>query len=101
MGKLIIATYIILLSNKNFPYNTYKYQKTMRDVKKQSLLPSLFKFGREVAKRTNENYGDIQQKYYKSNKGGKPGQWSARKAQLAVQEYKKKGGKYVGNNRKN
>ena len=48
-----------------------------------------------------KNYGDVfQQKYYKSNKGGKPGQWSARKAQLAVQEYKKKGGKYVGNNRK-
>tara|TARA_B100000941_G_scaffold29622_1_gene17518 strand:- start:895 stop:2466 length:1572 start_codon:yes stop_codon:yes gene_type:complete len=59
------------------------------------------KFGRQVAKRSNEKlWRRIQQKYYKSNKGGKPGQWSARKAQLAVQEYKKKGGKYVGNNRK-
>ena len=59
------------------------------------------KFGRKVAKRSNEKlWRRIQQKYYKSNKGGKPGQWSARKAQLAVQEYKKKGGKYVGNNRK-
>jgi hypothetical protein len=28
--------------------------------------------------------------------GGKPGQWSARKAQLAVQEYKKQGGGYEG-----
>ena len=27
-------------------------------------------------------------------KGGKPGQWSARKAQLATQEYKKEGGDY-------
>ena len=29
-------------------------------------------------------------------KGGKPGQWSARKAQLATQEYKKEGGGYEG-----
>jgi hypothetical protein len=27
-------------------------------------------------------------------KGGKPGQWSARKAQMVAQEYKAKGGKY-------
>ena len=30
------------------------------------------------------------------DKGGKPGQWSARKAQLAVGEYKKEGGGYKG-----
>ncbi len=30
------------------------------------------------------------------NRGGKPGQWSARKAQLAVQDYKKQGGGYKG-----
>lgn len=29
-------------------------------------------------------------------KGGKKGQWSARKAQLAVAEYKKRGGGYTG-----
>ncbi len=29
-------------------------------------------------------------------KGGKPDQWSARKAQLAVAEYKKRGGRYLG-----
>ena len=29
-------------------------------------------------------------------KGGKKGQWSARKAQMAVAEYKKRGGGYVG-----
>jgi hypothetical protein len=28
--------------------------------------------------------------------GGDPGEWSARKAQLAVQEYKKRGGGYAG-----
>lgn len=31
-----------------------------------------------------------------SDKGGKPGQWSARKAQLASQKYKKSGGGYRG-----
>ena len=30
------------------------------------------------------------------SKGGKPGQWSARKAQLAVAAYKKEGGGYKG-----
>jgi hypothetical protein len=30
------------------------------------------------------------------SKGGKPGQWSARKAQLAVAAYKKAGGGYIG-----
>jgi len=30
------------------------------------------------------------------SKGGKPGQWSARKAQLATQRYKKSGGGYTG-----
>jgi hypothetical protein len=32
----------------------------------------------------------------KGDKGGNPNQWSARKAQLAVAEYKKRGGGYVG-----
>ena len=31
-----------------------------------------------------------------SDKGGKPGQWSARKAQLVAQEYEKAGGGYSG-----
>ena len=30
------------------------------------------------------------------SKGGKPGQWSARKAQLVAQRYKKAGGGYTG-----
>lgn len=29
-----------------------------------------------------------------SSKGGKPGQWSARKAQMLAKEYKAKGGSY-------
>jgi len=32
----------------------------------------------------------------RSSKGGQPGQWSARKAQLAVKLYKERGGKYIG-----
>lgn len=31
-----------------------------------------------------------------SSKGGKPGQWSARKAQLLAQAYKRRGGGYSG-----
>lgn len=38
----------------------------------------------------------IVKKYKKGDKGGRSGEWSARKAQLSVLEYKKKGGKYSG-----
>lgn len=38
----------------------------------------------------------IVDKYMRSSKGGDAGEWSARKAQLAVQEYKQKGGGYTG-----
>ena len=38
----------------------------------------------------------IKNKVMASSKGGKPGQWSARKAQLVAQEYKKSGGGYSG-----
>lgn len=35
----------------------------------------------------------------RGGKGGRAGQWSARKAQMAVQEYKRRGGRYVGGKR--
>lgn len=38
----------------------------------------------------------IVQEVKKGSKGGAPGQWSARKAQLAVALYKKRGGRYRG-----
>ena len=38
----------------------------------------------------------IKDRIMANSKGGKPGQWSARKAQLLAQEYKKKGGGYKG-----
>lgn len=50
-----------------------------------------------VAKRRNPRlWEEIQRKWKKGNKGGVAGQWNARKAQLAVQEYKRKGGLYIG-----
>ena len=36
----------------------------------------------------------IKKKVVAGNKGGNPGQWSARKAQLVTQEYEKEGGDY-------
>jgi hypothetical protein len=38
----------------------------------------------------------IKNKVQQGSKGGLPGQWSARKAQLLVKEYKDKGGKFTG-----
>ena len=38
----------------------------------------------------------IKNRIMASSKGGKPGQWSARKAQLVAMEYKKAGGGYTG-----
>ena len=50
-----------------------------------------------IAKKTNPSkWKAVVAKVKASSKGGDPGEWSARKAQLAVQEYKKSGGGYVG-----
>jgi hypothetical protein len=38
----------------------------------------------------------IKNRVMASGKGGKPGQWSGRKAQLVAMEYKKAGGGYTG-----
>jgi len=50
-----------------------------------------------VAKKTNPSkWKAVVAKVKASTKGGDPGEWSARKAQLAVQEYKTSGAGYVG-----
>ena len=50
----------------------------------------------KTAQRTDPKLWDkVKSKVTRSGKGGEPGQWSARKAQLAVQEYKKRGGDYL------
>jgi hypothetical protein len=38
----------------------------------------------------------IKRRVLAGSKGGRPGQWSARKAQLVAQQYKKAGGGYTG-----
>jgi hypothetical protein len=50
-----------------------------------------------TAERTNPKlWEEVKTKVTNGSKGGKAGQWSARKAQLAVSEYKKRGGGYKG-----
>ena len=64
--------------------------------------------GRRLAvanKSGDEKYTDpklreeIKEKIKAGDRGGKPGQWSARKAQLLVQEYEKAGGGYTDEER--
>ena len=48
-------------------------------------------------KRTNPALWErVKKRVTASSKGGLPGQWSARKAQLAVAMYKEEGGRYIG-----
>ena len=50
-----------------------------------------------TAKKTDPKlWEEVKDEITRSNKGGDPGEWSARKAQMAVQEYKKRGGGYEG-----
>ena len=50
-----------------------------------------------TAQKTNPKLWEkVKAKITKGDKGGEPGQWSARKAQMAVAEYKKAGGGYAG-----
>ncbi len=50
-----------------------------------------------TAKKTDPALWDkVKHEVTEGDRGGKPGQWSARKAQLAVHDYKAAGGDYVG-----
>lgn len=50
-----------------------------------------------TAKKSNPSlWKSVVAKVKAGGKGGDPGEWSARKAQLAVAIYKKRGGKYKG-----
>ncbi len=50
-----------------------------------------------VAKRSDPELWDkVKAEITAGEKGGAPGHWSARKAQFAVQEYKRRGGGYEG-----
>ena len=51
----------------------------------------------KTAEKTDpELWEKVKKAVTKDDKGGRPGQWSARKAQLAVNEYKHEGGGYKG-----
>ena len=51
----------------------------------------------KTAKKTDPKLWEkVKEEVTESDKGGKPGQWSARKAQLAVHDYKAEGGGYEG-----
>ena len=43
----------------------------------------------------------VKDEVLRGDKGGEKGKWSARKSQLAVQEYKRRGGLYLGRKSKN
>ncbi len=69
----------------------------------KNLLTEKNSFGKKprrkktTAKRTNEAlWKRVVRQVKEGDKGGAPGQWSARKAQLAVALYKKRGGRYRG-----
>jgi hypothetical protein len=52
---------------------------------------------RKVSKKTNEKmWKRIVSSVKSGSAGGRPGQWSARKAQIATKRYKKAGGGYKG-----
>ncbi|WP_375287865.1 hypothetical protein [Sphingomonas sp.] len=51
----------------------------------------------ETAEKTDPKlWEEVKDEVTAGSKGGKKGQWSARKAQMAVAEYKKRGGGYKG-----
>ena len=51
----------------------------------------------KTAEKTDPKLWDeVKREVTEGDKGGKPGQWSARKAQLAVHDYKAEGGGYKG-----
>ena len=51
----------------------------------------------KIAVKSNPKlWESIKKKVIAGSKGGPSGKWSARKAQISVAEYKRRGGKYVG-----
>ena len=62
---------------------------------KVSTLGLIFSLSKSM--RTNPSlWESVKQEVTAGDKGGRPGQWSARKAQMAVKLYTDRGGKYTG-----
>ena len=92
-----------LRSNVSQPLR--KRQKLIRELKKEGAakqVPAMMKEGGKTKSRVNEagNYTKpglrkrIFNRIKAGGKGGRPGQWSARKAQMMAKAYKKAGGGY-------
>ena len=60
------------------------------------LLDTLFRPNKSAQRTDPELWGRVKAEVTRGTRGGKRGQWSARKAQLAVKLYKDRGGGYVG-----
>lgn len=72
-----------------------------RGVKPFDVKPPVFGENKSANNYTKPALRDsIKKRIMASSQGGKPGQWSARKAQLVAQEYKKRGGGYRGKKNK-
>ena len=78
-------------------------KKPVKKVVKKTVIKAVgMKAGKKAKSRVNEagNYTkpDMRKKLFNKikagSKGGKPGQWSARKAQMLAKQYKDKGGGY-------
>ena len=78
-------------------------KKPVKKVVKKTVIKAVgMKSGKKAKSRVNEagNYTkpDMRKKLFNKikagSKGGKPGQWSARKAQMLAKQYKDKGGGY-------
>ena len=63
---------------------------------KEIFLDIISKAKKTAKKRNPALWSRIKSAVKAGSKGGRAGQWSARKAQLAVQRYKKSGGGYKG-----
>lgn len=78
--------------------NSAKRRKSVQNSKKrkpQSRSRSKSASKNDKVVRSNPKlWEQIKKKWLRSSKAGSPYQWTARKAQLAVQEYKRRGGKY-------
>ena len=84
------------------PKKSSSKQSMRPDVTRNLSQPIALKSGGETKSRVNEsgNYTKpaMRKRLFESikagGKGGKPGQWSARKAQMLAKSYKEKGGGY-------
>lgn len=67
-----------------------------RKSSKKSIKKTSKKSSKSATRTNSSLWEKVKKKILASSKGGEPGKWSARKAQLSVSEYKKLGGGYKG-----